>query len=94
MTNPAVETFFVVVINSDGTLNTFVDLPESLPANRPATNWDVYQAAKQIATEVDNQLLAEKVTNSVLAALAPQTTPVSDKVKEALKERGITPEGE
>jgi hypothetical protein len=90
----AIETYFLVLVNDNGTVNTTFDIPEKIEAVRQATNFDVYQTCKQIATEVDNQLLAEKVATYVAATLMPQEPLTSDKVKEALKERGIVPDKE
>jgi hypothetical protein len=89
-----VETFFIAVLNSDGTIATMPAMPEEgLTSSRTVTNYDVYQTAKQIVEEFESSFLAEKIARTVLNALNPEVASVSDKVKEALKERGVTPEG-
>lgn len=88
-----VETFFVTVLNADGTLTTWNKIPENLPTEgRPANNLDIYNASKQIVDEFQNSMLADRVARQVIASLAPATQKVSDKVADALKERGINPE--
>ena len=90
----AVETYFLLTINEDGTLTSLPEVPAELPEQkRVANNWDVYAAAKQIVEEFDRQLLVDRVVQGVLGALVPQAEPTpSDKVKDALKDRGIDPE--
>jgi len=90
----AVETFFLITVNEDGTLTSYTEIPEELPeSKRVATNWDVYNTAKQIVDEFDRQILVDRVLQGVAAMLTPVEPPKpSGKVKDALKERGIDPE--
>ncbi len=93
MSNPTVETYFLVTVNADGSIGTLGELPAELPERgRVANNWDVYQTAKQITEEFEKSVLAERVAAQVVAALKPSIPSVSDTVKDALKERGINPE--
>jgi hypothetical protein len=88
------ETYFLVTLNEDGSITTQGDIPAELPtANRKPNNYDVYQTSKQIVEEFESSMLADKISSKILSVLAPQDVSVSDKVKEALKERGVTPEG-
>jgi hypothetical protein len=90
----AAETYFLITVNEDGTLTSYTSIPETLPeVNREATNWDVYSAAKQIVEEFDRSILVDRILQGVagLVAPAPVATP-TDKMKDALKERGIDPE--
>lgn len=88
------ETMFLIVVNEDGTLTSFSEIPEDLPeVKRVASNWDVYSTARQIVEEFDRTILVERVVQSVVSALTPVAEPApSKKVKDALKERGIDPE--
>ena len=89
----AVETFFLITVNDDGTLTSQTELPtEPIEAKRTATNWDVYATAKQIVEEFDRQLLIDRVVTGVVAQLTQPAPTPSEKVKDALKERGINPE--
>lgn len=89
-----IETMYLVTVNTDGTFTTYGEMPtEALEPQRPATTYDIYQTSKQIAADVDAQILADRVTNSVIKALQPSTPPTpSAAVMDALKERGITPD--
>lgn len=87
---PKIQAAYTVVINLDGTL-------ETIPANegvlRSATTYDIYQTSKQLASEIDSFLLADRVAKAVVEALQP--VPPSEqqrsKIAEALSERGIDP---
>lgn len=90
-----IETFFTVVINKDASINVLLETPkEDIVAERQAINADIYRFAKQVVDEFDRSLLVEGIVNALLPVLAPQEEALPDKVKEALKERGITPETE
>jgi hypothetical protein len=90
------ETYFVVLINKDGTFSTTNEVPEGAAAARPANTLDIYNVSKQIVQEVDAQILTDRIVSAVSQVItASQASPnaeVPNKVKEALKERGIDPE--
>ena len=88
-----VDTYFLVAVNRDSTLSTYSELPEdSIVRDRPANNYDVYQAAKQIVDEFEQTIFANKVAQIVLNSMNPKPVAPSEKVKDKLKERGIQPE--
>jgi hypothetical protein len=88
-----VQTWFLVTVGDDGSLVSYNQIPEDLPKDtRPANNWDIYQAAKQIVEEFELQKLADRVAATVVGTLNPPVQKVSDTIAEALKERGINPE--
>jgi len=89
-----IETYYLVVVNKDSTLTTYPEIPAELPeVERVANNYDVYQSAKQIVEDFEQQMLADRVARTVLSVLAPQQPAgVPDAVKDKLKERGINPE--
>ncbi|CAB4128087.1 hypothetical protein UFOVP223_21 [uncultured Caudovirales phage] len=90
--NKEVETAFVVLLHTDGTFAAQLDKPEGVEVHRTASTFDVYQTAKQIVQEIDNQVLTERIIGSLAALLMPQPEPTAaDVVKDALKERGIKP---
>jgi hypothetical protein len=94
MENPNFETYFMVIVNKDGTLATFSELPDEAPSvEHAATNYDVYKAAKDIVEEFEATILAQRVAQVVISQLNPPKPSASDKVKEALNDRGISPEG-
>lgn len=90
-----VKTYFVVSLGDNGLVTTWPGFPEDgIEAERPVNNYDIYTAAKQIVDEFESSILAQKVADTVIAAINPDTPSVSDKIKDALKERGIKTESE
>ena len=90
----AIETYFLIAVNEDGTFTSYSQLPEEpLDAKRPSTTWDIFQTCQTIAKEFETQVLVDRIVNTVVSALAPAAEPsIPSKLKEALKERGINPE--
>lgn len=84
-----VEFFFVVAVEKDGTIQTYRDLPENIEPERPFNTLDVFKVAKEIVSDIEAQLLADRVVNGVLGVLNARELTVSDKVANALKERGV-----
>lgn len=89
-----VETYFLVTVTPEGGFITYTKLPEEeLVAARQANTGDVFNVSKQIVTEIEQNILVDRIVNSLAAAINPApTVPVSEKVKDKLKERGIDPE--
>lgn len=84
------ETYFIAAIAEDGQILTFPEMPEDgIEGARPVNNYDVYTTAKQIVDEFEQSILAQKIADTVIKALNPTQPSVSDKVKDALKERGF-----
>jgi hypothetical protein len=85
---------YLVEVLPDGTINVHTELPnDGVEVRRIATPSDVVHISQRLAYDVGQQLLVEQISNTVLSNLMPQPAPeVSDKVREALKDRGITPE--
>jgi hypothetical protein len=89
-----VETYFLVTVTPEGGFVTYTKLPEEeLEAVRQATTADVFNASKQIVQEIEQSILVDRIVNTLAQAInPPQEATVSNKVKDALKERGIDPE--
>ena len=87
---PQIQAAYSVIIKADGTLET---LPVTENVTRTATTYDIYQTSKQLVSEIDDFLLADRVAKAVVNALQP--VPPSEqqraKISEALSERGIDP---
>jgi hypothetical protein len=83
---------FTVVLNPDG---SFFTQPAEAGefVERTATTFDIYRACKEIATEIENQILADRVAKTVIAALQPADLSSENKTKiiDALSDRGIVP---
>ena len=87
-----IETYYIVVLHEDGTLSTTDTLPElNEETLRPATIADIYTSSQQLVKEIDQQALVTRIVEEV-AKLNPAPPAVSDRMKEALKSRGIDPE--
>lgn len=88
--NPDAQASFVVSINNDGSLTTQA---VTVGVARKATTYDIYQASKQLASEIEEMLLADRIAKHLLAAMQP-SDPAEEqrkKISEALSERGIDP---
>jgi hypothetical protein len=84
------ETYFIAVMAKNGQVLTLPEMPEGgIQSERPVTNYDVYETSRQVVEEFNNSLLAQKVAEMVLAGMNPPAPQVSDKIKDALKERGF-----
>lgn len=91
---PTFNTGFVTVVNEDGTLQTFLlkeGEPFTIEVTRTATTYDVYNASKLTAEDIDQQLLADRVAKTVLAHLQPKDAAkeIKEKIINALSDRGI-----
>ena len=88
--NSQIQAGYSVIIKADGTLET---MPVTENATRTATTYDIYQTSKQLVSEIDDLLLAERVAKAVVEALQPATPSEQQRAKiaEALSERGIDP---
>jgi hypothetical protein len=90
--NPVeVKAYFVVSLGESGVVTTYPAFPEDgFTTERAVNNWDIYSAAKQIVDEFESSILAQKVADTVMAAMGKvDGESIADKVNAALKERGI-----
>ena len=87
---PKIQAAYTVVIKADGTLET---IPVTDGVSRTATTYDIYQTSKQLVSEIDDFLLADRVAKAVVEALQPVSPSEQQRAKiaEALSERGIDP---
>jgi hypothetical protein len=90
-----VKTYFFLSANEDGTIGTYAEMPEALPERESVgNNYMLYELCKQIVTEFEAQIMADRVARTVVSLLQPAKPSVPDQMKDALKERGIVPDGE
>lgn len=84
---------FTVSMNIDGSATVNPAVPEGKEAEieREANIFDIIDASRKLVSDLERQLIIERI-EQMLAALAPKPvlTP-ADMVKDALKERGIDP---
>jgi galactitol-specific phosphotransferase system IIB component len=81
---------YTVLIELDGTITTHA-LPADEQIERQATTMDIYATSKELATNVETFLLADRVAQAVVQALQPvnPTSEMKEKIREALSDRGI-----
>ena len=87
---PQIQAAYSVLIRLDGSLET---LPVTEGVVRTATTYDIYQTSKQLASEIEDYLLVDRVAKAVVDALKPANPSEEQRAKitEALSERGIDP---
>ena len=81
---------YVVEINKDGSITT---QSVTVGVSRKATTYDIYQTSKQLASEIEELLLADRIAKHLIAAMQPADPSEEQrkKIAEALSERGIDP---
>lgn len=81
---------YTVIINLDGTIKTEI-LTESELVARRASTFDIYQTSKELVSDIESQLLADRVARTVLANLHPKDSAaeLKEKLLNALSDRGI-----
>lgn len=91
---------YVVTVNMDGSVLIDPSIPEDKAEEtlREATAIDIIDASRKLVSDLERQIMLD-TSNEMLSRLISQITPapqptVSDKVKEALNERGIAPEAQ
>jgi hypothetical protein len=70
---------FTVTINEDGSISTTLH-EENL--QRKATMFDVFTACKELVSNIEEQLLADRIANLVAAKLQPKNA--ADEIKEKI----------
>lgn len=82
--------YFIIEVQEDGTIQTHKNMPEDgfEPTKVPNT-FDIYKVCREISSDIESQLLADRVIGGVLSVLNQREQTVSDKVAEALKARGV-----
>ena len=82
--------YFIIEVQEDGTIQTHKEMPEDgLEPIRVPNTFDIYKVCREISSDIESQLLADRVIGGVLNVLNQREQTVSDKVAEALKARGV-----
>jgi hypothetical protein len=81
--------FFIVEVKKDGTIQTHAKWGDGIEADRTPNTYDIFKVCKEIVSDIDQQLLADRVIGGVLNILNSREATVSEKVAEALKARGV-----
>ena len=93
VTKPAlVHSAYVVVLNADGSLNTTSVKPGNpvfFDVERAATTYDIFSTSKEIATEIESQIMADRIAKTVLSQLMPKDPDAEAKARlaQALADR-------
>jgi hypothetical protein len=84
------QTQYLVTVNDDGTISTSAT-PVGEGIERQATTFDIYQSSKELVSEIDNSLLADRIASLVAMRLQPidTTAEIKAKIIDALSDRGI-----
>jgi len=88
--NEVVQTAYTVGIRLDGTIFTEVIEPNEA-VQRKATTFDIYQTSRELVSDIESQLLADRVARTVVASLQPKdnVAEFKEKLINALSDRGI-----
>jgi hypothetical protein len=88
--NEMVQVAYTVGIRLDGTVFTEVLEPSEV-IQRRATTFDIYQTSRELVSDIESQLLADRVARTVLASLQPKdnVAEFKEKLINALSDRGI-----
>lgn len=79
---------YIVTINDDGSINTeSVDTDKGVA--RKASTFDIYQSSKELVSEIESTLLADKVARRLAVLMQPkdESAEVRAKIIDALNER-------
>jgi len=88
--NEMVQVAYTVGIRLDGTVFTEVLEPSKI-VQRRATTFDIYQTSRELVSDIESQLLADRVARNVVASLQPKdnVAEFKEKLINALSDRGI-----
>jgi hypothetical protein len=88
--NEMVQVAYTVGIRLDGTVFTEVLEPSEV-VQRRATTFDIYQTSRELVSDIESQLLADRVARNVVASLQPKdnVAEFKEKLINALSDRGI-----
>ena len=85
-----IQVAYTVGIRLDGTVFTEVLEPSEV-VQRRATTFDIYQTSRELVSDIESQLLADRVARNVVASLQPKdnVAEFKEKLINALSDRGI-----
>lgn len=87
-----VHSAYVVVINEEGTLSTTLVKPGTpvfFDVVQATTTYDVFTTSKELANEIESQVMADRISKAVIARLMPADPEAEAKARiaQALAER-------
>jgi hypothetical protein len=81
---------YTVIVDMDGSIHTQVyEIDDKV--SRKANTFDIYSTSKDLISDIESQLLADRVAKTVLAYLQPTDSAkeLREKLLAALSDRGI-----
>lgn len=83
---------YVVSVDEEGRINTQPEVADEVnKLGRTASTFDIYQTSRELVSDVESLLLADRVARTVLAAIQPQNSAeeLKNRLLSALSDRGI-----
>lgn len=81
---------YTVIVDTNGLIRTQIAEPDE-SVRRKASTFDIYQTSKELVSDIESQLLADRVAKTVLANIQPKdnSAELKAKILDALSDRGI-----
>lgn len=79
---------YLVIIEENGSITTEI-VKDRKKTQRDATTYDIYESSKELVSDIDSHLLADRVAQKVVALMKPvdQTEELKTRLINALTER-------
>lgn len=79
---------YLVIIEENGSITTEI-VKDREKTQRDATTYDIYQASRELVSDIDSHLLADRIAQKVTALMKPvdQTEELKTRLINALTER-------
>lgn len=81
---------YTVIVDSEGAIHTQVSEPSD-KVDRKANTFDIYSTCQDLVSDIESQLLADRVAKTVIAYLQPTdgAKELRERLLSALSDRGI-----
>lgn len=79
---------FIVIQNDDGSVTVDTSIPEGVQVARQASQLDVLDSARKIASDLDRQIIVDDIIRAISVQNAPEPTP-AQRVQAALAQRMV-----
>ena len=79
---------YLVILEEDGTITTEI-VQDRDRTQRDATRFDIYQTSKELVSDIESHLLADRIAHRVISAIQPvdQAKELKERLLNALTER-------
>ena len=83
---------YTVTLHEDGSITTDSH-PVADDVTRAANTFDIYQTSKELVFDIESQLLADRISRSIVMQMQPtdSAAEIKSKIIDALSDRGIKP---